>query len=148
MRNVYFTTLVIVVLSLGPATIVRAADTIYTPVMTGGGTGAGTVAILRCHVLNTASTTQNVSVNIFSFNGSNITQNPVSNSPLPPGTATVAQAPPPPGSTTGVVVGYCKVTGDGPPRSVLVSLCNSNRVGATDNCVAAVVGQSQGSGGF
>jgi hypothetical protein len=138
--------LVILLTTLAWPAMAWAADTIITPPLLGGSPTPGSPNLLLCYAVNTASNTQHISVSIVDLSGQDITQNPVTNSPLAPGTGTGAQASK--ANVVGVIVGYCKVTGDGPPKTLLVTLCNSARVGATDNCVATVVGQSQGSGGF
>jgi hypothetical protein len=131
---------------LGHAGVGVAADTIFTPPLVGGSATKDPSSLLACYVVNTASTAQTVSISILSLSGTDISANPVTNGVLPAGAGTGVQSSE--RNIVGVIVGYCKVTGDGPPRSLLVSLCNSTRVGATDNCVAVVIGQSQGSGGF
>jgi hypothetical protein len=144
MQNTVVRALLIMVLVLADAATGSAADTLFTPPLIGGPTAAGTTSLLLCYVVNTAPGAQAVSISILSLSGANLTS-PATNV-LAAGTGTFTQASAL--SAGAAVQGYCKVTGDGPPRSLLVSLCNSTRVGTTDNCVAAVAGQSQGSGGF
>lgn len=147
MRRIRVTVLAVISsLVLSQAVTASAADTIFTPPLLGGSSSPASTTILLCYVVNVGTSSQRVSVNIVNLSGVDITQNPVTNFSLPPGTGTGAFASQP--NSVGVSLGYCKVTGDGPPKTLLVSLCNSARVGATDNCIATVVGQSQGSGGF